>query len=154
MSKITSITLFEKPAQPILSVRKKINLTDLGSVASDVYDEILSYLREIDEYVSYAPFVCFHNQDLEQLDVEIGFPIAKPLPGNKEIIASSVPTQSVVSSIFLGPYDGFDALFEEMMDWIGTNGYQICGPIYNYYLNDTDRPENEYLTEISIPVVK
>ena len=72
--------------------------------------------------------------------------------GNDEIVGYIIPVQKVVSGIFLGAYEDTDPLMMEIMQWITNHGYQQQGTIFNYYLNDEDRPASELLTRIVIPV--
>jgi effector-binding domain-containing protein len=90
--------------------------------------------------------------DLENLDVEMGFPVARPVERTGEIVGRSIPVQKAVTGIFLGPYPDSDPLMMEIMRWIADRGYEQQGPIFNYYLNDADRPPCELLTQIVIPI--
>jgi effector-binding domain-containing protein len=58
----------------------------------------------------------------------------------------------VVSAIFLGAYEETDPLMMEIMRWIAEHGYEQQGTIFNYYLNDDNRPASELLTMIAVPV--
>jgi effector-binding domain-containing protein len=152
MAKISKIVLLEQPEQRVLSIRTTINMNDLSNVAEQAYDKIIEYLTQIGELTGGAPYVCYYNEDLENLDVEIGFPVAKTFQGTNEIAAHTIPVQKVLAGIHLGAYVDSDPLFYEMMQWLNDNGYQTQGTIYNYYLNDSNRPENELLTKIVIPI--
>lgn len=98
------------------------------------------------------PNVCYHNADLENLDVEMGFPVAKPVSGNVGIAGYTISVQKAVSGIFLGAYEYTDPLMFEIMQWIKEHGYEQQGKVYNYYLNDDDRNANELLTQIVVPI--
>ena len=64
--------------------------------------------------LSSGPFVCYHNADLENLDVEMGFPVAEPISGNDDIVGYTIPVQKAVSGIFLGAYEDTDPLMIEI----------------------------------------
>lgn len=63
-----------------------------------------------------------------------------------------IPTRKVVSAIDLGPYEKQDPTLMDIFEWVKENGYEPQGSIYYYYLNDTERPEAEYLTQMSMPI--
>lgn len=149
---ISKINLYEQAEQYVLSVRTTINFNDYPKTAEQTYSKIMEYATQNNLLLSDGPFVCYHNADLENLDVEMGFPVSKLMPGNGEIIGHVIPSQKVVSGIFLGAYEESDSLMMKMMEWIAEHGYTQQGKIYNYYLNDEDRPASELLTRISIPV--
>jgi len=74
--------LKEQPAQPILSVRTMTSVHELPQELGRIYGAIATYLAEIGEQPSGAPFAAYYNMDMDNLDVEIGFPVARPLPVN------------------------------------------------------------------------
>jgi effector-binding domain-containing protein len=153
MARISSITLFQQPSFHSLTIRKTINFMEAFSdFAGYSFDKIAKYLESQNELPSDAPIVCFHNMDLENLDVEIGFPVACPLNGKDDIAASTIPSLKVISTIDLGSYEKQDPTLEELFTWIQENGYEMQGEIYYQYLNDTERPENELLTKMIIPI--
>ena len=127
-------------------------MTDFSDFAGYTFDKVTKYLDCLSELPGGAPIVCFHNMDLENLDVEIGFPVAKPLSGKDDIIANTLPSRKTVSAIDLGPYEKQDPTLEELFAWIQSNGYEMQGDIYYQYLNDTERSENELLTKMILPI--
>lgn len=40
----------------------------------------------------------------------------------------------------------------DLLGWVQKHGYEMHGPIYYCYLNDTNRPESELLTRMFVPV--
>lgn len=153
MPVISGISLFEIPERHILSQRIIINFGDFPDSAGKIYAEIMKFAGENGLLFSGPPFVCYHNEDLENLDVELGFPTAKLVDtGHDRICGRTLPAGKVVSGIYLGPYEETDPLMMSIFEWISKNGYEQQGRIYNYYLNESDRPENELLTQIIVPV--
>ena len=55
------------------------------------YAKIAAYMGEKGVHPSGEPFVAYHNMDMQDLDVEIGFPIASPIPGKADIKSCSIP---------------------------------------------------------------
>lgn len=152
MAIISKIDLYEQPEQHVLSIRAKIHFNDYPKVAGQAYEKTMEYATQNDLLFSGGPFVCYHNVDLENLDVEMGFPVATPVAGKGEILGHTIPGQKVVSGIFLGAYQDTDPLMMEIVQWIADHGYAQQGTIYNYYLNDENRPASELLTQIVVPV--
>jgi effector-binding domain-containing protein len=152
MSIISKINLLEQPQQHVLSVRTVINFSDYSNAAKQAYKNIMEYAEHNSLLLSGGPFVCYHNTDLANLDVEMGFPVAKPVPGNDGIKGHTIPAQKAVAGIFLGAYEKTDPLMYEIMQWIKEHGYEQQGKIYYYYLNDDDRNTNELLTQIVVPI--
>lgn len=152
MAIISKISLFEQPEQHVLSIRTTINFNDYQNTAEHVYKKIMEYTAFNGLLLSGGPFVCYHNADLENLDVEMGFPVARSVSGNDDIAGYTIPVQKAVSGIFLGAYEDTDPLMIEIMQWIIEHGYEQQGKIYNYYLNDDNRNASELLTQIVVPI--
>jgi effector-binding domain-containing protein len=152
MAIISKINLLEQPEQHVLSIRTTIHFNDYPDTAKPAYGIIMEYAACNSLLLSGGPFVCYHNADLENLDVEMGFPVAKPILGNDDIVGYTIPVQKAVSGIFLGAYEDTDPLMVEIIQWIIEHGYEQQGKIYNYYLNDDNRNASELLTQIVVPI--
>lgn len=149
---ISKINLIEQPEQHVLSIRAAINFNDYPKIARQAYGQIMEHAAQSRLLLSGSPFVCYHNGDLEKLDVEMGFPVARPAAGKDGILGYTLNVRKAVSGIFLGAYEDSDPLMTEIFRWISEHGCEQLGMIYHYYLNDADRPSSELLTQIVVPV--
>ncbi|WP_312649356.1 MerR family transcriptional regulator [Aminipila sp.] len=67
-----------------------------------------------------------------------------------------IPENQYVCIAFLGPYRDMGKHYQLLIRWIEDNGYQIAGDsieknIVDYDFSDS---ENEYISEIQIPIIK
>ena len=145
--------LLEEPSKHVLSVRKRTSVGNLPEEMGRAYGAIIQYLSEIGESTSEAAFAAYYNMDMENLDVEMGFPVSKPLAGKGEIIQSSIPAGKWVTYLHKGPYKDMEQAYNNMMHWIEENGYEPTGVSYEFYYNSPmEVPESELLTKIAFPV--
>lgn len=155
MARISKIMLKQLPEMNLLSERKTIGFfKEYAEFMGSVVGDINSLLTENGAFPSSGPIVCFHNIDLEALDVEIGFEVAQEIAPKSQLKYSVLPSRTVAITIDRGPYEQQDPTLEALMKWIPENGYQVAGGIYYHYLNDEEQPQSEYLTEMYIPVKK
>lgn len=148
------IELSEEKAQPVMTIRMTTRLELLPQVIGESYLKIMAYLTEHGEQPVFAPVTIYHNLDMQNLDVEMGFPVARLLPEKGDIKARELPPGKVVSSIYKGPYSGMEHPYHEMSKWIGDNGYTPVGISYEYYFNSPQEVlESELLTKIVMPVL-
>ena len=153
MSRISNIEIKQEPEHYTLTIRKTIDfMKDYSDFAGQVLALTGDYLNEMGIYPISGPVVCFHNQELETLDVEIGWQIARKIESKDSMLCNMIPTRKVISAIDLGPYEKQDPTLMDIFEWIKENGCEPQGPIYYCYLNDTERPEAEYLTQMSLPI--
>lgn len=149
-----TIELSEEKAQPVVSIRTTTKLELLPQVIGESYMKIMSYLQEFGEQPAYAPFTAYHNLDMQNLDVEMGFPIARMLPEKDDIKARELPPGKAVSSMYKGPYTCMEQPYNEMFKWIEENGYTSTGIYFEYYFNcPQEVPESELLTKIVMPLI-
>ncbi len=155
MARVSEIMIKQLPKQHMLTIRKTIDFfSEYAGFMGGALETILSLIEENGEFPSSGPIVCFHNMELETLDVEIGFQIAQPISSMNEAGARIIPSRTVAAAIDRGPYENQDPTLEELMKWIPEHGYEAAGGIYYHYMNGEEQPQSEYLTEMFIPVIK
>ena len=154
MPNMTDVILVRQPEQATITIRTTTKVQELPGLIGGSYAKIAGYLGELGEMMSDVPFVCYHNMDMQALDVEIGFPVAMPLPERREIRTSSIPEGFVVFCMYRGPYSEMASVYDEMAKWINDNGFVPIGTAYEFYYNGPDCPESELLTKVMMPVLK
>ena len=99
----------------------------------------MQYLGELGEYPVGAPFVAYYNMDMQDLDMEIGFPVSKPLPDRGEIKSSALPAGKIAATMHIGPYDTVGPAYEALTQYAQANGYAPSGvALYEFYFSDSD----------------
>ena len=126
----------EQPAQKTLSIRTRAAVQDLPQVFENGYGAIAQYLEELGEQPIGPPFGAYYNMDMDDLDVELGFPVARSLPGKGAIEAGEIPAGRVATCLFIGPYSEMEPAYEALFKWMEENGHEGTGVSYELYLND------------------
>ena len=143
----------EHPTKPALTVRKKVSVQELPQVLGMTYGIIAQYLGELGEQPIGPPFVAYYNMDMQNLDIEIGFPVSKKLPEKGDIKASEMAGGKVATCLHTGPYDKIEPAYNTLNKWIEDNGYEATGVAYEIYLNDPrETPPQELQTQILFPL--
>jgi effector-binding domain-containing protein len=89
--------------------------------------------------------------DMDDLEVEFGFPVEEPLEGSGSIIASSTPSGKAVRTLYIGPYDEIELAYDSVMKWSADNTLTPNGMAYEVYLNDPKETPPELLkTEVHL----
>ena len=145
--------LIERPAQPTLSVRTRAAVQDLPHVLGPAWGKIMQYMGELGEMPGGAPYVAYFNMDMQDLDMEIGFPVLRTLPGRGEVQAGFTPAGKAASCLHIGPYNELAAAYSDLSAWISEQGVQPTGVAYEFYLNDPQHtPPAELQTLILYPL--
>ena len=143
----------EQPARPALSIRTRTSVQALPEVVGQAYGKIAGYLAELGKVPAGAPFVAYYNMDMQDLDIEIGFPVAKPQEGKGEIRASQVPGGKLAFALHTGPYREIGPAYEALTQYVREQGCEPTGVSYEFYLNDPqETPPAELQTQVVFPL--
>ena len=139
----------ETATQPVLSMRAVTKVGNLPEVLGKAYNEIMAYLGELGVQPVDAPFAAYYNMDMENLKVEIGFPVGKAIAGQDKIVASQILGGKKAVCLYKGPYKEMGPIYKAMTQWINENGHHSTGVVYEFYYNSPiEVPESELLTKI------
>ncbi|UCD38776.1 MAG: GyrI-like domain-containing protein [Fidelibacterota bacterium] len=143
----------EQSAQPVLSIRTKTSIQELPKVLGEAYRTIAEFLGKSGEQPSGPPFAAYYNMDMQNLDVEAGFPVSHVVAGQGDVQASEIPAGKFATTLHTGPYSDIEPAYQALTKWIDENGHQPAGVAYEMYLNDPAvTPAQELLTRILMPL--
>ncbi|MEN8905441.1 MAG: GyrI-like domain-containing protein [Clostridiales bacterium] len=137
--------------QYVLSIRTRTSISNLPKELGKAFNTISEYLIKLGEKPSDAPFTGYYNMDMEDLDVEIGFPVSKELPGQNIIKSNTIPKGKQAVGIHKGSYSTLKDAYKDMSDFIIEKGYNYTDVkiAYEFYLNSPmEVKEEELLTKI------
>ncbi len=137
-------------AVPAMAVRKRTSVNQLPEEIGKAYQAIMTHMALLGETVVGMPYVAYFNLDMEDLDVEMGFPTTQKLPDNEEVTASEIPAGKWLTAMYKGPYEEMASTYEEMTKYMVDKGLEASGIAYEYYYNSPEEvPESELLTKIA-----
>lgn len=122
--------LTELKAQYVLYIRTRTTMEKLPEVIGKSYMKIMEYLEGQGVQPADVPYTAYHNLDMQDLDVEMGFPVAGALPEIGEVHAREIPAGAFASYMHKGPYSAMEKPYNELFKWMSENGYEQDGPCY------------------------
>jgi len=141
--------LSEPAAQNTISIRTRCASQDLPQVLGQAYEALMNYMCEAGVQATGAPFVGYFNMDMQDLDIEAGFPVAGTMAEKGEIKPGTIPAGKQLSCLYRGPYSQMEVPYNAIMDYAAANQLTWTRVCYEFYLNDPkDTPESELLTKI------
>lgn len=144
----------EQRHQPVLSIRMNTRGERLPVVIGESYAKISQYLEELDVEPAGPPFVAYYNMDMDNLDVEMGFPVDDVVPGEHDMCPGEIEEGRVVSCMYEGSYEGMVKVYDAMNEYIREKGFVAKGMAYETYYNSPEdvKSSDELLTRIDLPV--
>lgn len=153
MMKHTCIITNEKEIN-VLKIRTHTSASELANTLGSCYGRIMQHLQEGTIQMSGAPFVIYYNMDMNDLDIEVGIPIASKTTGDGEVTIGVIASGKFLSTIHSGPYETVEKAYQDLGLFIEENNLNPTGLAYEFYLNDPSevRPE-DIQTKIMFPLV-
>jgi len=146
---IENYEVIQTPSQPALSIRTHTVYKGLPALIGASYMRIMQYMQELGTQPAGAPFVTYYNMDVQDWDVEIGFPLSAPLQGRDDIQAAVLQAGSAAACVYTGPYNEMAPTYEALYSWIQEKGYHPTGVVREVYLNDpADTQPQDLKTQI------
>ncbi|MDD3846508.1 MAG: GyrI-like domain-containing protein [Syntrophorhabdaceae bacterium] len=136
-----------------VTIRTRVNVEHLPDVFASSFASLVEYLEELGEDIIGPPFAIYYNVEMEDLDVEMGLPVGKPLPGRGDIASRQISIEKAASTIHTGPYEEIESAYLALAEWMNSNGHKPERGSYEFYLNDPGTTDPQELqTVIFIPV--
>jgi effector-binding domain-containing protein len=112
------------------------------------------YLESLGKSPAGDPFVAYYNMDMQDLDLEMGFPVSGTVPGKGDIEYREIPAGKFATCLHIGPYPELGQAYEALTGWVKQQGYEVSGTAYEHYLNDAAvTPPQELKTLLMFPIV-
>ncbi len=127
---------YQQEALPVLGIRTHTPVENLPQTLGRCYASIAQHMAGLGAAPGGLPYVAYFNMNMQDLDLEVGFQIASPLPGNGEVQAGALPNKPVAACTYTGPYPQMASAYEELTRWVAEKGLQASGVVYEFYLND------------------
>jgi effector-binding domain-containing protein len=145
--------LEQRQAQPVMYIRERSKAADLPQFFAKSYQSIANYIESQGGRISGAPYAAYYNMDMENLDVEAGIPIIKPVSNTDQIKTGEIPAGDYATTVHEGPYSDVEPAYNALMQWMKEHGYATTGVSYEFYLNDPgSTPSEQLLTQILFPL--
>jgi effector-binding domain-containing protein len=139
------------PAQPTVVVRVRSAVQDLPQYFDRSFGLLFGYLGQHGEAPAGAPVAVYHNFDMQNLDLEISVPVARPLPGQGEVQASELPARRVATGLLTGPYEALPDFYRALNAWCAEQNLHAGPPAYETYLNNpAETPPDQYQTRVEL----
>ena len=141
--------LIQRERRPALVVRTRTPVAEMSSVLGPAWGAVMACAAKAGAQPSSPPFVAYHNMDMSDLDIEIGFAVPHPVEGEGDVAAGDIAAGRAAVTLHVGPYDQVGAAYEALQDWMRANDLAPAGPPYEFYLNDPqDTPPDQLQTRV------
>ena len=143
----------DQEAQPYLAIRVRTSVKELPARLGQSYGAMMAYLGQLGKQPAGMPFSGYYNQDMEDLDVEIGIPTAEILDGLGDIYGAEISAGQVAECLYTGPYNRMQPAYDQLIEFMAEQGVEPVGIAYERYIDDPAVvPQSERRTLIVFPL--
>jgi effector-binding domain-containing protein len=147
---ISECKAVDLPAQTALTIRTRTPARLLPNVLGQGFKEMAEYLKELDEEPAGPPFVAYYNSNMDDLEIEMGYPIKKDIDPKGVMEVREIPEGKYATCQYIGSYNQLEPAYKVLRKWIEENDYEPTGVVYEHYLNNPmETPESELKTQIA-----
>ena len=122
--------------QPIVSIRIKCKVAEIGPTINEILPEVFNFLDGRGVQPVGPPFTRYHGFVDDDVDLEGGFPVAEPQSDGGRIKCSELPGGIVASTVHTGPYEELPKAHDALHCWMEEQGRESAGPQWERYLTD------------------
>ncbi len=90
-------------SRPALTIRTRTRVSNIAALFGKGYAAIAQLLQERGTVPAGPPFALYYNMDMDDLEVEFGFPVDALLQGSGSITASATPSGKAVTTLYIVP---------------------------------------------------
>lgn len=142
-----------KMEQRTAGIRVRTALEGLKAELDQGYREVAAALERQGMGPSGAPFALYYNMDMQDLDVELGFPVSAEFKPDGRVKPGILPGGRVALHTHKGPYETIESSYNALSGFMNERGVVPTEVCYESYLNDPDTtPPGDLLTEINFPL--
>ena len=136
-----------------LVVRTSTPVEKLPEVMGAAFAEVAQVAGSLGVELTGPPFAGYHNMDMANLDVEMGFPVSRKAAGKGRVKPGTLPGGRAAVTLHVGSYDRLHEAYDRLKGFVQQRGLELREFCYEVYLDDpTETPPEELKTEIYFPV--
>ncbi|MBI9105888.1 MAG: GyrI-like domain-containing protein [Spirochaetales bacterium] len=137
--------IIRKEEVQTLTIRLFSPAIKLPEVLGGIYGEIAGLVTQKGLSFTGAPFVLYRNMDMENLDIEAGFPVAGTLEAAGRVKPSKLPSGEMATALHTGSYDSMEGTYNALTAFVKDKGRETEDFMYEEYLNSPDEVKKEEL---------
>ena len=116
-------TVVERQAQPYVAITSTVSMPQLGEVLPQLSDEVFDWVNAHGLTPVGPPFWKYNMIDMAAgLEVEVGVPVGRPVPGDARVSGGTLPGGRYVVARHVGHPDSLEQATAELLAWAEGKG--------------------------------
>ena len=128
--------LVEVTEQHVATIRVTCKSDEISRTLAGILPEVMRYLGETGATAAGPPFSRYHSIEGEEIDLEAGIPVTKPIVGSGRIKASTLPGGRAATGDHIGEYHRLSETHALLEQWLASKGETAQGGPWEVYWTD------------------
>jgi effector-binding domain-containing protein len=144
------IEIRELPTQRVATIRERVPMARIGAAMGEGFGEVARAAEAVGVTLVGMPFAIYHEMGPEDVDLEIGFPVAGEVDAGR-VHTASLEGGRAACAVHTGPYEEVASAYDALSRWVQLHGERVSGPWRELYLNEPGEgvvPQ----TEVQMPI--
>jgi len=121
------IEVRELQPQTVVAVRVSVPVEAIPTIMGEVFGEVYAYVGRAGLTPAGMPYARYHSFGAEEMDMEVGSPVAGPAEGEGRIVSGELPGGTAAVTWHIGPYDTIVAAYDAITAWMQQHGREPAG---------------------------
>ncbi len=141
-------------AQHALIIRSRVPRSAIAETIGQSLGQIVPYAMSLGGTFAGQPFARYPESGPGSITIEVGMPLAVPLPGQGDIEAIVLPEGPAAVAVHAGAYESLHETYAALESWIADQGRQTAGAPWEVYVTDpAEHPDvSNWRTEVYWPL--
>ncbi len=131
-----------------LAVRYRTPAAKLAESMGPIYGEIAAYMAQKGIDFAGPPYAMYYNMDMDDLDVEIGFPVGAPAKGEGRVRPGKLPGGRHATATHGGSYETMAKTYDALTAFCKERGVELEERMYEENLNSPEEVPPEKLETV------
>jgi AraC family transcriptional regulator len=151
---VLSITRQDRPAQPILLIRRRVAPSELQATLAECFGTLFGHGQHAGLPIAGQPLARYLSRGPGLCTIEAAMPLTTPVVAAGEMEPGTLPGGPVAVGVHGGPYEQLPDTHAAIERWIEANGLRASGAPWESYITDpAQHPDpRDWRTEVCWPL--
>lgn len=133
---MTEVEIVEVSPQPTAVVRATVGWDGLRDLYDRGFAAVFATAAAQGVQLVGAPFGFYPVPPGEQVTLEVGAVVSRPIDGDGDVVPGELPGGRVARIMHVGPYDALSQTYEALREWMAEQDVNPGMGMWEVYLDD------------------
>jgi effector-binding domain-containing protein len=146
--------LRELSPQETAAIHAETTIGELPMVLRELLPEAFETVTKAGVEPAGMPFVRYLEMTDDRVAIEVGVPVRRRFAATGRVHPYTLPGGTVAVGQHWGPYEAIGQSYDELGRWVGKQGRQPAGPMWEMYFTDPEAEPDpaKWRTDLFWPV--